>query len=69
MVFKTVRRARLRILANEAMRHAAYALSAALASLILLLLLGTQILSWAWLVLLPAIALAAGCLLYTSRCV
>ena len=60
MVFRTVRRARHRILANEALRHAAYAASAALASLILLLLLGTQILGWAWLLLLPAIALAAG---------
>jgi len=60
MVLETVRRARHRILANEAMRHAAYAASAALASLILLLLLGTQILGWAWLFLLPAIALAAG---------
>src|ERR1017187_1780095 len=60
MVFETVRRARHRILANEAMRQAAYSVSAALASLILLLLLGTQILSWAWLLLLPAIALAAG---------
>jgi hypothetical protein len=60
MVFETVRRARRRIIANEALRHAAYAVSAALASLILLLLLGTQILSWAWLFLLPAITLAAG---------
>jgi hypothetical protein len=60
MVFETVRRARHRILANEAMRHAAYAVSAALASLILLLLLGTQILAWAWLLPLPAVALAAG---------
>jgi hypothetical protein len=60
MVFETVRRARRRILANEAMRHAAYAVSGALATLILLLLLGTQILSWAWLILLPAITLAAG---------
>ena len=60
MVFETVRRARHRILANEAMRHAAYAVSTALASLILLLLLGTQILGWAWLFLLPAITLAAG---------
>ena len=57
MVFETVRRARRRIIANEALRHAAYAVSAALASLILL---GTQILSWAWLFLLPAITLAAG---------
>jgi hypothetical protein len=60
MVFETVRRARRRILASEAMRHAAYAVSAALASLILLLLAGTQILSWEWLLLLPAIALASG---------
>jgi hypothetical protein len=60
MVFETVRRARHRILANEAMRHAAYSVSAALASLILLLLVGTLILGWAWLLLLPAIALAAG---------
>ena len=60
MVFEKVRRARHRILANEAVRHAAYAASAALASLILLLLAGTQILSWAWLFLLPAITLAAG---------
>ncbi len=60
MVFETVRRARRRILANEALRHAAYAVSAALAALIFLLLLGTQILSWGWLLLLPAITLAAG---------
>jgi hypothetical protein len=60
MVSETVRRARRRILANEAMRHAAYSVSAALASLILLLLVGTQILGWVWLLLLPAIMLAAG---------
>jgi hypothetical protein len=60
MVFETVRRARHRILANEAMRHAAYAASAALGGLVLLLLLGTQILSWAWLILMPALALGAG---------
>src|SRR5580704_10290175 len=60
MVFETVRRARHRMLANEAMRHAAYAASAALGGLVLLLLLGTQILSWAWLILMPALALGAG---------
>ena len=60
MVVETVRRARHRLLANEAIRHAAYAASAALASLILLLLAGTQILSWAWLIMLPVIALTAG---------
>src|ERR1035438_1966019 len=32
MVFETVRRARHRILANEALRHAAYSVSAALAA-------------------------------------
>jgi len=60
MVFETVRRARRRILANEAVRQGAFSLSAALASLIALLLLGTQILDWPWLLLPPAIALAAG---------
>jgi len=60
MVFETIRRARNRILVNEALRHGAYAASAALAALILLLLLGTQILHWAWLVGLPAAALGAG---------
>ena len=60
MLFETVRSARRRILANEAVRHTAYALSAALASLILLLLLGTQIFGWPWLILLPAATLAAG---------
>jgi hypothetical protein len=60
MVFETVRRARRRILANEAMRHAAYAVSAALGSLIVLLLVGTQILNWGWLLLLPSLTLATG---------
>ena len=60
MVFETVRRARRRILANEAVRQGAFSLSAGLASLILLLLLGTQILNWPWLLLLPAATLAVG---------
>src|SRR5580704_17313107 len=60
MVLQTVRRARHRVLANEAMRHAAYAVSVALASVTLLLLVGTQILRWEWLLLLPAITVAAG---------
>jgi len=60
MIFETVRRARQRILANEAMRHAAYAGSTALGALVLLLLVGTQVLSWAWLLLLPAIPVALG---------
>jgi hypothetical protein len=60
MVFETVRRARRRILANEVVRQTAYCCSAVLASLILLLLLGTQILSWLLLLALPLVALAAG---------
>jgi hypothetical protein len=67
MVFETVRRARRRILMNEAVRYAAYAVSAALASLILLLLAGTQILAWAWLVLLPVLTLAVGAYLTWRR--
>ena len=59
MVLEIVRRARRRILANEALRHGAYSASAALVSLILLLLVGSQVLGWSWL-LLPAIAVAAG---------
>jgi hypothetical protein len=60
MVFETVRRARHRILGNEVVRQTAYSCSAVLASLILLLLLGTQVLSWLWLLALPLVALAAG---------
>src|ERR1700722_1218246 len=60
MVFETVRRARRRILANEVVRQSAYACSAVLAALILLLLLGIQILSWLVLLALPLVALAAG---------
>ena len=60
MVFETVRRARHRVLANEVVRQGAYSFSAALGSLILLLLLGTQILNWPWLIALPAATLAVG---------
>jgi len=60
MVFETVRRARRRILANEVVRQTAYSCSAVLASLILLLLLGSQILSWLWLLVLPVVTLAVG---------
>jgi hypothetical protein len=60
MVFETVRRARSRILVNEVARQGAFAFSAALGSLILLLLFGTQILTWVWLVVLPVITLGVG---------
>ena len=54
MVFETVRRARIRIIANETIRHGALAASVALGSLIALLIAGTQILDWVWLLLLPS---------------
>jgi hypothetical protein len=60
MLFDTVRRARQRFLANEALRYAAYAVSAAMASLIVLLIAGTQILGWGWLLVLPAITVGGG---------
>jgi hypothetical protein len=55
-----VRLARRRLLGNELLSQGANASSAALAALILLLLLGTQILSWQWAVTIPLAALAAG---------
>lgn len=67
MVLETVRRARSRILVNEVARQGAFAFSAALASLILLLLLGTQILNWTWLAVLPAVTLGAGAVLTWRR--
>jgi hypothetical protein len=55
-----VRLARRRLLGNELLSQGANACSAALAALILLLLLGTQILSWQWAVAIPLASLAAG---------
>jgi len=60
MLFELVRRARYRFLCNEVLAQLAYALSAAFGSVILLLLLGTQILDWHWLILLPAVTLGWG---------
>ena len=60
-VVTLVRLARRRFLGNELLSQGANASSAALAALILLLLLGTQILSWQWAVTIPAVAAAAGC--------
>ena len=67
MVFETVRRARYRILANEVVRQSVYSCSAVLAALILLLLLGTQILSWLWLLVLPVVTLGAGAYIIWRR--
>lgn len=55
-----VRRARRRLLQNELIAQLANASSAALATFILLLLLGTEILNWQFVFLIPALALGAG---------
>ncbi|HMC62065.1 MAG TPA: hypothetical protein VKJ01_22920, partial [Candidatus Solibacter sp.] len=60
IVVTLVRLARRRILGNELLSQGANAYSAALAAFILLLLLGTQILSWQWTLLIPLAAVAAG---------
>ena len=65
IVFTLVRLARRRILGNEVLTQGANASSAALAAFILLLLFGTQILSWQWALLIPMAAVAAG--LYQVR--
>jgi hypothetical protein len=59
-VLTLVRRARRRLLHNELFSQGANAGSAALAAFILLLLLGTEVLSWQWLLLIPLAALAGG---------
>jgi len=59
-VLGLVRRARRRLFRNELLAQGANTSSAALAALILLLLLGTEILSWHFAVLIPLAALAAG---------
>jgi hypothetical protein len=55
-----IRRARRRLLANQLFSYAANAFSAALFGLILLLLAGTGVLRWEWLLLLPALAAGSG---------
>ena len=53
-------RARRRIVYNELFAQGAVAFSAALLAFILLLLVGTQILDWRWLLAIPSAALGAG---------
>ena len=60
-----VSRARRRFLHNELMAQGANVASAALMAFILLLLVGTQILDWRWIVLITALATASG--LYRAR--
>lgn len=64
-MLEVVRRARRRILHNELLCQGANAFSAALVAVILLLIAGTQILSWYWAALLPAAAIAVA--LYRVR--
>lgn len=63
IVLTLVHQARRRLFRNELLSQGANAISAALLALILLLLLGTQILGWQWLVLMPLAAIALGILL------
>ncbi len=60
-----VRQARRRLFSNELLRQGANAASAALAVFILLLLFGTDLLSWQWLAIVPACAAAVG--IYLAR--
>ncbi len=60
MVAELVGQARRRYLWNELLAQGAWAVSAALAAVIILLLLGTEILDWQWLVALPAATLGCG---------
>lgn len=60
MIEALIRRARRRYIGNQLLAHAAYAASAAMGGLILLLIAGTQILDWPSVVLLSAGALAIG---------
>jgi hypothetical protein len=53
MLFEQLRRARRRFLSNEILAQFTWAASAGFGAVILLLLLGTELLSWHWLLLLP----------------
>lgn len=66
-MLELVRRARQRFLNSELIAQGANAFSAALAAFILLLILGTQILDWYWLALIPAAAVAVGVYLALRR--
>lgn len=66
-MFEVIRRARRRLLANELISQAVNASSAALIAFILLLLAGTELLRWEWLLLLPAAAIAGGVYLAFRR--
>jgi hypothetical protein len=60
-----IRQARRRLLWNGLLSQAANAFSAALAAFIVLLLVGTQILNWSWIIPIPLAAAAVG--IYRAR--
>jgi hypothetical protein len=57
---EVARRARRRLFWNEVLAQGTLALSVGLGAVALLLVLGTQLLDWWWLVLLPAVTLVVG---------
>ncbi len=60
IVFTLVRRARRRLFCNELLSQGANVVSVAMAAFIGLLLFGTEILNWQWLILIPLAAVATG---------
>lgn len=67
MLVQLISRARYRLLFNAMAAEGVRAATVALALLIALLLLGTDILNWRWLIALPAAALATGAYLAIRR--
>jgi hypothetical protein len=67
MMLEVIARARRRLLWNAIAVKSAHAISVGMGLLVLLLLLGTDILSWHWLVILPAITLAFGACIARRR--
>jgi hypothetical protein len=63
---EVARRARRRLFWNEVLAEGTCALSVGLGAVVLLLVLGTQLVDWRWLILLPAATLAIG-IYRTSR--
>ena len=66
-MLSAIRRARRRILANELLAQGVNAFCAALFAFILLLLAGSEVLRWEWLLLLPAAAAGIGVILALRR--
>ena len=67
MIFKVVARARRRLLWNALAGEGARAVSAGMGALVLLLIFGTEILSWRWIWVVPSITFAAGVCIAVKR--